>query len=252
MTAGPKVERRGIGTMNHVGGGTYEQTFDPDGPPRPTAGSTRTSSTSTSATSPPSASTATTWRCRRSPTTRCGPVLRPQGAPRGHGRQPRRGVAVLPDLPPLLRPDLHRGQRPRARARPASRPTTTGWSRSGAATPAAALIPLIIVPLWDVELAAAEVHAQRRARRPRRVRSARSRPTSGCRRSTPATGTRSSPPAHETGTVVCMHIGSSSPACRRRRPTRPPRWRRRSRFGNAMSVDERLACSPEARAVPRR
>ncbi len=28
----PKVERRGIGTMRHIGGGTYEQTFDPDGP----------------------------------------------------------------------------------------------------------------------------------------------------------------------------------------------------------------------------
>ena len=30
---GPKIERRGIGSMRHVGGGTYEQTFDPDGPP---------------------------------------------------------------------------------------------------------------------------------------------------------------------------------------------------------------------------
>ena len=29
---GPRVERRGIGTMRHVGGGTYEQTFDSDGP----------------------------------------------------------------------------------------------------------------------------------------------------------------------------------------------------------------------------
>jgi predicted TIM-barrel fold metal-dependent hydrolase len=29
---GPHVERRGIGSMKHVGGGTYEQTFDPDGP----------------------------------------------------------------------------------------------------------------------------------------------------------------------------------------------------------------------------
>jgi predicted TIM-barrel fold metal-dependent hydrolase len=29
---GPKVERRGIGSITHVGGGTYEQTFDPDGP----------------------------------------------------------------------------------------------------------------------------------------------------------------------------------------------------------------------------
>src|SRR3546814_19299952 len=29
---GPRVERRGIGTMPHVGGGAYEQPFDPDGP----------------------------------------------------------------------------------------------------------------------------------------------------------------------------------------------------------------------------
>jgi predicted TIM-barrel fold metal-dependent hydrolase len=29
---GPRVERRGIGSMRHVGGGAYEQTFDPDGP----------------------------------------------------------------------------------------------------------------------------------------------------------------------------------------------------------------------------
>jgi predicted TIM-barrel fold metal-dependent hydrolase len=28
----PRIERRGIGTMRHVGGGTYEQTFEPDGP----------------------------------------------------------------------------------------------------------------------------------------------------------------------------------------------------------------------------
>ncbi|HWW53988.1 MAG TPA: amidohydrolase family protein [Acidimicrobiales bacterium] len=30
---GPRVERRGIGTMEHVGGGTYRQTFEPDGAP---------------------------------------------------------------------------------------------------------------------------------------------------------------------------------------------------------------------------
>jgi len=29
---GPRVERRGIGTMRHIGGGAYEQTFEPDGP----------------------------------------------------------------------------------------------------------------------------------------------------------------------------------------------------------------------------
>ncbi len=30
--AGPHAERRGIGSMRHIGGGAYEQTFDPDGP----------------------------------------------------------------------------------------------------------------------------------------------------------------------------------------------------------------------------
>ena len=29
---GPKIERRGIGEMQHIGGGTYKQSFDPDGP----------------------------------------------------------------------------------------------------------------------------------------------------------------------------------------------------------------------------
>src|SRR3954465_6025186 len=29
---GPRVERRGIGHMRHIGGGAYEQTFEPDGP----------------------------------------------------------------------------------------------------------------------------------------------------------------------------------------------------------------------------
>ena len=31
-SAGPRVERRGIGEMEHIGGGSYRQTFDPDGP----------------------------------------------------------------------------------------------------------------------------------------------------------------------------------------------------------------------------
>ncbi|HVQ92936.1 MAG TPA: amidohydrolase family protein [Mycobacteriales bacterium] len=29
---GPRIERRGIGEIKHVGGGKYQQTFDPDGP----------------------------------------------------------------------------------------------------------------------------------------------------------------------------------------------------------------------------
>ena len=46
-------------------------------------------------------------------------------------------------------------QGPRAAA--ACRPTTTGWSTSGAAEPAGRLFPLCLIPLWDAELAAAEV-----------------------------------------------------------------------------------------------
>ena len=38
-----------------------------------------------------------------------------QASARGHGHQPSRGVAVLPDLPPVLRTDLHRGRRQGAR-----------------------------------------------------------------------------------------------------------------------------------------
>ncbi len=49
--------------------------------------------------------------------------------------EPHRGRAVLPDLPPFLRPDLHRGQGQGARPAVRARRTTTGWSRSGAPTP---------------------------------------------------------------------------------------------------------------------
>ena len=30
---GPRVERRGIGAMSHIGGGVYQQEFDPEGRP---------------------------------------------------------------------------------------------------------------------------------------------------------------------------------------------------------------------------
>ena len=63
----------------------------------------------------------------------------------------------FPTLPALLRPDVPRGQGPGARATRACRRTTTGWSRSGAATAAAASSRSCIIPLWDAELAAAEV-----------------------------------------------------------------------------------------------
>ena len=47
-------------SMKHIGGGTYEQTFDPDGPAGRLLGLRGPRLHRTSATSPPSASTATT------------------------------------------------------------------------------------------------------------------------------------------------------------------------------------------------
>ena len=73
------------------------------------------------------------------------------------------------------------------------------------------LIPLIIVPLWDAELAAAEVRRNAARGVQRGVASARSRRTSACRRST--TDGYWDPffaACEETDTVICMHIGSSS------------------------------------------
>src|SRR5215813_8103975 len=103
---GPKVERRGIGTMRHIGGGTYEQTFDPDGPQ------------------------ADCWiyedlvyinkrhddvadHVRRDETR----LLRTQSAHRRHGDELGRRVAFLSDLPAFLRSDVSRSKRPGARAR---------------------------------------------------------------------------------------------------------------------------------------
>ena len=87
----------------------------------------------------------------------------PRGAPRRHDGQPHRGVAVLPELPALRRADLH--ARPRTRIWPcsASRPTTTSWWTSGAPGSGGRLIPLCLIPLWDVDLAVGRAPAQRRA-----------------------------------------------------------------------------------------
>ena len=163
-------------------------------------------------------------------------LLRPEGPPRGHGRQPHRGVALLPELPPVLRPDVH--SRPRTRSSPcsASRPTTTGWSTSGAASSERPPHP---------------AHASSRCG----TRS--SPPTRSA--ATPARGVRAvvlqRDPAvprpavdprrddywdpffeacDETGTVINMHIGSSS-----KMPSTsadaPPAVGSTLTFGNAMS-----------------
>ena len=79
-------------------------------------------------------------------------------APReGHGRELDAGVLVLPELPAVLRPDLPRRERPRARVALRAARTTTGWSRSGARGAAAGSCRCASCPLWDPALAAAEV-----------------------------------------------------------------------------------------------
>ena len=70
-------------------------------------------------------------------------------------------------------------------------------------------MPLAIVPIWDVDLMAAEIYrvAEKGCRA---VTFSENPPSWGTRASTPTTGTRSSAACEETGTVVCLHIGSSS------------------------------------------
>ena len=83
--------------------------------------------------------------------------LRGEAPPGRHGRQPhsRRRCASRPSPASAARPSPRR--RTRSSACSASRPTTTGWSTSGAPSPAAGSSRSCLIPLWDAELAAAEV-----------------------------------------------------------------------------------------------
>ena len=94
------------------------------------------------------------------------------------------------------------------------------------------LIPLCIVPLWDVELAADEIQ-RNAARGVRAVASPSSRPSSACPRSTPATGIRSSGVRRHRD-AVCMHIGSSSQMATTS-PDAPPAVEATLSFNNAMA-----------------
>ena len=111
------------------------------------------------------------------------------------------------------------------------------------------LIPLTLIPLWDAELAAAGGAPQRRPRRAGGLLHARSRRTSGCRRCTPAPGTRSSRACDETGTVIAMHIGSSSrDAVHLGR--RAARRRLHHHLRQLLLLDGRLADVRRPRALP--
>ena len=95
--------------------------------------------------------------------------------------------------------------------RSASRPTTTGWSRSGAADAERPPHPADPHPAVGRRAGRRRGAPQRRARRAGRRASARSRRSSACPRST--TRHYWDPffrACAETGTIVNMHIGSSS------------------------------------------
>ena len=163
----------------------------------------------------------------------------------------RRGVALLPDLPALLR--ARSSSRRRTRSSPSSCVDAyNDWMvEEWCGDSGGRLIPLCLIPLWDAELAAAEVrrNAARGVQRGRA--SARSRRTSGCRASTPATGTRSSRRARRPApSSACT--SARARRCRRRRPTRPTRCAATLIFGNAMREPRRLPVLRRARALPRR
>ena len=146
---------------------------------------------------------------RASPTTRCAPAAGRSRPPRRHGRQPRRGAAVLPQLPALLRPDLPVGQGQGARRalrRGVQRLDGRRVVRPERRSPPPA-VPRAAVGRRARGRRGA---AQRGARRARGRVHRDPRVPRAARASTPATGTRSSPRATETGTVICLHIGSGT------------------------------------------
>ena len=164
-------------------------------------------------------------------------LLEAAGAPRRHGRQPRRGVDLLPQ----------HAARASAARRSTSAPTRTlallcvqaynDWMIDEwcAGDGKGRLIPLTMVPLWDVELAAAEVRrcaeqGQLRGHVPREPVPA--RPAVGPRQG-PATGTRSSPRARRPRpSSACT--SARARRCRRTSPDAPFIVSSTLTFSNAM------------------
>ena len=136
----------------------------------------------------------------------------------------------FPTLPALLRPDVHRGARTRSSRDLCVKAYNDWMVDEWCGESDGRLIPLIIVQLWDAELAAAEVrrnaargvHAvvlQRDPAVPRPAVDARQGRLLG-----PVLRARATRPARSS---TCT--SARRRRCRRRRPTRRPRSARRSR-----------------------
>ena len=180
---------------------------------RATGGSTTTSSTRSRSCRRRSASTeldVTPDHLRRDPAR----LLEAEGAARRHGRQPHRGVDLLPEhAPPLLRPDVLRArrQRPRAALRAGLQRLddrrVVRRRRQGPPDPAVAAPALGRRARAPPRSSRSAAQGLLRGHVPREPVPA--RPAVDPRQGA-ATGTRSSPACQDTGTVVCMHIGSCS------------------------------------------
>ena len=178
-------------------------------------------------------------------------LLGAEGPPRGHGRQLDRGVAVLPDASRASA--ARRSSRPRTRSSPllCVKAYNDWMVDEWCGDSDGRLIPLIIIPLWDAELAAARDPPQRRARACAPCASARSRRTSACRRST-----RDVLGPVLRGLRRDRRRSSACTSARRRRCRRPRPMRRRAvgstlTFGNAMSSMVDWLMSRRARAASR-
>ena len=154
-------------------------------------------------------------------------LLRPEGARRRHGDELGRGVAVLPDVPALLRPDVPRGQGPRARARVRRRVQRLdgrGVVRRQRRPPD----PAHHRPAVGSGARGRRGRAQRGTRRAR-----------GVLQRDPVEARPADDPQRRLGSVLRDVPGDATPSCactsvrrrrcRRRRPTRRSRSRRRCR-----------------------
>ena len=197
--------------MRHIGGGALRADLRRRRARRPTAGSTRTSSTSTSATSPSVGFDRDDMTM--SPITydemRPG-CYEPKARARRHGHELGRGVAVASR--PSRASAARRSSRPRtASSRQACVYAYNDWMvEEWCGDSGGRLIPLTLIPLWDAELAAAEVRRNADAGRARGVLQRDPAAPRAAEHPHRRTGTRSSPRARRRTTVVCMHIGSIS------------------------------------------
>ena len=218
---GPKVERRGIGEMEHIGGGTYRQTFDPDGPP------------------------ADCWIYED-----LVYINKRHVAAVGFDRD---DMTMSPITYDEMRPGCYE---PKARVAD----NDANWVEASLCFPTfprfcgqtfleakdrelapacvvayndfmveewcgdsgGKLLPLCLIPLWDADLAAAEVR-RNAAGACAPCASARSRPTWACPASTAGTGIPSSPPVRRPE-PSCACTSARRRRCRRRRPTRRSPW----------------------------